>query len=159
MRHSPITFASLLGLLFTLVLFPEQVNASCGCKYDHACFPAIGVFLKLAVKNSLNDGWNGMIFGDDYGSSMLAFNQDISGWDLESIKNMQAMFYGASSFNQNLCAWKYKDFPYGFAAHEILQHECKPHLKEILHRNMSKYVYYQLGMKRRRYGTLMAVAS
>ena len=124
MRQSPITFASLLGLLFTVVLFPEQVNALCDCKYeDHECFPADGVLLKQAVGKVIANEWDGMIDGVDYGSSMSewctgsvtdmsalfydeeSFNEHISDWDVSSVKDMQYMFSYANSFNQNISKW------------------------------------------------------
>ena len=39
------------------------------------------------------------------------FNSDISKWDVSSVINMERMLYGATSFNQDLCAWGDK-FPY-----------------------------------------------
>ena len=38
-----------------------------------------------------------------YGAS--SFNQDIATWDPDKVKNMNSMFYGASSFNQELAVW------------------------------------------------------
>ena len=38
-----------------------------------------------------------------YGAS--AFNQDISGWDVGSVTNMESMFASASAFNQNVSGW------------------------------------------------------
>ena len=35
-----------------------------------------------------------------------AFNQDVGGWDVSSVTVMDYMFNGAPAFNQNLCAWK-----------------------------------------------------
>merc|ERR1712176_469831 len=32
----------------------------------------------------------------------LVFNQDISGWAIDSVEHMAVMFYGASAFDQNL---------------------------------------------------------
>ena len=37
-----------------------------------------------------------------YGTS---FNGDISGWDVSSVTTMQSMFYNAGSFNQDLSSW------------------------------------------------------
>ena len=34
-----------------------------------------------------------------------AFNQNIGGWNTESVINMSSMFEGAAAFNQNLCDW------------------------------------------------------
>ena len=34
-----------------------------------------------------------------------AFNQDISGWDVSNVTNMQSMFNGASAFNQDIGDW------------------------------------------------------
>jgi surface protein len=38
-----------------------------------------------------------------YGAS--SFNQNISGWNVSKVTNMTHMFYGASSFNQNISGW------------------------------------------------------
>ena len=43
--------------------------------------------------------------------SYSGFNQDISDWDVSSVTDMTRMLYGATSFNQDLCAWGDK-FPY-----------------------------------------------
>ena len=37
-----------------------------------------------------------------------SFNEDISGWDVSNVNSMMNMFKGASSFNQNLSRWKNK---------------------------------------------------
>ena len=34
-----------------------------------------------------------------------AFNQDISGWNVDSVTNMNSMFFGASAFNQDIGDW------------------------------------------------------
>jgi len=34
-----------------------------------------------------------------------AFNQDISGWDVSKVTNMNAMFYNASAFNPDISGW------------------------------------------------------
>ena len=35
----------------------------------------------------------------------LAFNQDLSRWDVSAVRNMESMFHGASAFNQDLSGW------------------------------------------------------
>ena len=40
-----------------------------------------------------------------------SFNGDISALDISSVTDIWYMFYGASSFNQDLCAWR-DAFPY-----------------------------------------------
>lgn len=50
-----------------------------------------------------------------YGAS--SFNQDISGWNLSTVSKAGSMFKGAESFNQNLCSWA-DNFPYR-KAHNI----------------------------------------
>lgn len=36
------------------------------------------------------------------GAAAKQFNDDISRWNVERVKNMHGMFYGAESFNQDL---------------------------------------------------------
>jgi len=38
-------------------------------------------------------------------SAAVAFNQDVSQWDVSKVKYTGGMFYRASAFNQNLCVW------------------------------------------------------
>jgi hypothetical protein len=35
-----------------------------------------------------------------------SFNDDISGWDVSKVESMVSMFHNASKFNQSLAAWK-----------------------------------------------------
>jgi len=35
----------------------------------------------------------------------FSFNQPLDKWNISSVIDMKNMFYGASSFNQNLCDW------------------------------------------------------
>jgi surface protein len=37
--------------------------------------------------------------------STSKFNQDISGWDVSNVTNMEGMFNMASKFNQNISGW------------------------------------------------------
>jgi hypothetical protein len=41
-------------------------------------------------------------------------------WDISSITTMSGMFYGASSFNQDLCLWG-DNFPYDDSADDIFR--------------------------------------
>ena len=38
-------------------------------------------------------------------SGATSFNQNISGWDVSSVANMDSIFERAASFNQNLTSW------------------------------------------------------
>jgi prepilin-type N-terminal cleavage/methylation domain-containing protein len=40
-----------------------------------------------------------------YSTSATIFNQNISGWDVSKVTNMNQMFQGATSFNQDLSRW------------------------------------------------------
>ena len=51
------------------------------------------------------------------------FDQDISKWDLSSLEKADRMFNGATSFNQNLCAWR-DNFSYGDADDIFLNSGC-----------------------------------
>ena len=35
----------------------------------------------------------------------IAFNGDISSWDVSNVTDMNAMFYSASAFNQDISSW------------------------------------------------------
>ena len=75
------------------------------------------VFAKATAFNGDISRWNVARVTDMSGLfwEAAAFNVDISGWDLTSVTNMEyAMFYGATSFNQDLCAWR-ETFPYNAA--------------------------------------------
>ena len=43
------------------------------------------------------------MFSHIYGGAM--FNQDISGWDVSNVTNMDGMFLGNQYFNQDLSSW------------------------------------------------------
>ena len=38
-----------------------------------------------------------------------SFNQDISKWDISSVRSMYGMFEGAKSFNQDISKWNVSD--------------------------------------------------
>jgi surface protein len=38
-------------------------------------------------------------------SSCQAFNQNIGGWNVSNVTNMDSMFEGSTSFNQDLSSW------------------------------------------------------
>ena len=48
-----------------------------------------------------------------------SFNQDISAWDISKVESMYTMFFEASDFNQNLCAWS-SIFPYEKVANSFI---------------------------------------
>jgi surface protein len=52
-----------------------------------------------------------------------SFSGNVSSWDVSSVTNMREMFKGASSFNGNLCAWK-DSFPYSNAADIFADSGC-----------------------------------
>lgn len=129
MQRSPITIANLLVLLLAVmvVLLPQQVYASCGCQYAHACFPPDGNLLKQAAGIFIAGNWNGTIGGDDYGlnisqwctgnvltmanlfkrvsSSIAPFNADIGEWNTASVTLMNGMFLSQILFNQDIGGW------------------------------------------------------
>ena len=37
--------------------------------------------------------------------ALHSFNQDLNGWDVSNVENMDYMFSGATSFNQDLSKW------------------------------------------------------
>ncbi|GMI16847.1 hypothetical protein TrLO_g6235 [Triparma laevis f. longispina] len=43
--------------------------------------------------------------GDGVGEAALQFNDDISGWNVDQVENMEMTFYEAESFNQDLSGW------------------------------------------------------
>ena len=129
MQRSPITIANLLVLLLAVmvVLLPQQVYASCGCQYAHACFPPDGNLLKQAADQFMAGTWGGTIGGFDYGlnisqwctgnvltmanlfkmvsSSIAPFNADIGEWNTASVTLMNGMFISQILFNQDIGGW------------------------------------------------------
>ena len=84
------------------------------------------VFAKATAFNGDISRWNVARVTDMSGLfwEAAAFNIDISGWDLSSVTNMEyAMFYGATSFNQDLCAWR-ETFPYSVASRTFGKTAC-----------------------------------
>ncbi len=56
------------------------------------------------------NGWFAVMGGmEGMFQGATAFNQDISGWDVSNVKEMQYMFQGASSFDQNISSWDTSD--------------------------------------------------
>ena len=43
-------------------------------------------------------------------SFAIAFNQDLSGWDVSNVTNMNSMFSDAIAFNQDLSGWDTKQY-------------------------------------------------
>ena len=57
--------------------------------------------------------WNVGEVTDMKYASASAFNQPLARWNVGNVMEKGAIFYGASAFNQDLCAWgKYPTFPY-----------------------------------------------
>ena len=55
-------------------------------------------YLMISVANECGDRiWNCSVVD--------SFNDNISGWNVSNVENMEGMFYCASSFNQNLSGW------------------------------------------------------
>ena len=53
-----------------------------------------------------------------------SFNQDISGWSIARVHNMDYMFRDASTFSQNLCAWRPAEFQYKKSKDIFLGTKC-----------------------------------
>ena len=67
-----------------------------------------GMFYSAGSFNQNISNWNiGSVLKNMRGMFTFAvsFNQDISNWNVHQVSDMGLMFYGASSFNQNLCPW------------------------------------------------------
>ena len=52
-----------------------------------------------------------------------SFNIDTSSWSISSVDNMEKMFFLATAYNQNLCAWV-DEFPYGSATNIFVGSGC-----------------------------------
>ena len=126
-RITNLFFAVMLLLLVILILLPQidaQSGTACGCQFDHACFPSDGVLLKFAVDAYTGGNWNGMLFDVNYGLNISEwctglvtymgelffeksnFDGDLSLWNTASVKDMDTMFYFASSFTGlGIAAW------------------------------------------------------
>lgn len=68
----------------------------------------------------MTDMW-GMFLG------AKSFNQDLSTWDISSVRDMTSMFSGATSFHQDLCAWgsnEDRKFPYDNAEGIFFNTNC-----------------------------------
>jgi surface protein len=62
-------------------------------------------------------------------SNAISFNQDISGWDVSSVINMDYMFNYATFFNQNLSSWCVTNItsePIAFSTNSPLTSANKP---------------------------------
>jgi len=46
-----------------------------------------------------------LVFSSDRQPLAAAFNANVSAWDIRNAVTLYAMFHGASSFSQNMCAW------------------------------------------------------
>lgn len=45
----------------------------------------------------------------------IKFNSNLAGWSLKSVVTMKYFLWDAKSYNQNLCEWGKKSFPYDMA--------------------------------------------
>ena len=119
--------SSILLLLFLLVAMPQLSGAaslsSCGCQFNHECFPADGDSLRQAVKDFNLGTWTGMLGGVDYGLNISEwctglvtdmnrlfynkqnFDEDISLWNVASVQDMNSMFYYLCCMNGDLSQW------------------------------------------------------
>jgi surface protein len=44
-------------------------------------------------------------YSEDFKNFIQTFNQDISGWNVSAVTNMDSMFQGVRYFNQNISGW------------------------------------------------------
>jgi len=57
-----------------------------------------------------------------YGAEL--FNANISSWDVSSVTDVELMFAEASTFNQNLCQWKWTLSPNATVTNMFLDTSC-----------------------------------